>query len=265
MNLPKFKDKKSLFDYLVKEKSELISMKKSVIKLTDIIEFNTDSDVIKELTTDFKDDPTSGVIKRSIIGNTYNWLDSHGDVHVGSTFGKSIKERQEKIFHLHDHKHEITAKVGKFDKVYEKSVAWKDLGINKDGETTVLMADSSIKEKMNKAVFDLYLNKEVDQHSVGMVYVKIDLAINDSDYREEKKNWDEVYSTLGNPEKADENGFFWVVKEAKLIEISAVLMGSNEMTPTVQNISEPSKGTQDNEPSKGTQTKNNFSINDIKI
>ena len=41
---------------------------------------------------------------------------------------------------------------------------------------------------------------------------------------------------LGNPEQAEEKGYFWLVREAKLIEISAVLLGSNELTPTLNEI-----------------------------
>lgn len=246
MKLPKFENKKEKFDYLVKNKTELIELKRSAVKYSDICITPTDEVVSKSINTDYKDDPASGKITRKIIANTYNWLDSHGDVHVGNTFGKSIRERATKVFHLHDHKHEVTAKVGKTQTIEELPIKWSDLGVNKEGTTTALVATSEITEKLNKDVYGQYLDKEIDQHSVGMVYVKMSLAIDDEEYKEEKATWDEVYPKLGNPERADEDKYFWVVQEAKLIEYSAVLFGSNELTPTVENI-EPLKDTQEQE------------------
>ena len=253
MKLPKFETKKEKFDYLVKNKTELIELKKSAVKYSDICITPTDEVVSKAMNTEYKDDPSKGVITRKIIANTYNWLDSHGDVHVGNTFAKSIKERATKVFHLHDHKHEVTAKVGRTKEIEEVLVKWSDLGVNKEGETTVLMATSEISEKLNKDVYGQYLDKEIDQHSVGMIYVKMSLAIDDEEYKEEKSTWDKVYPKLGNPEKADEDKYFWVVEEAKLIEYSAVLFGSNELTPTVENI-EPLKNTQKEEPNEPTKS-----------
>lgn len=252
MKQPKFETKRELFDWLIANKSELIEMKRATIKCADVVEMPQATETNKALFTDYKDDPTSGVIKRSIVANTYNWMDSHNDVHVGNTFSKSINERSNKVFHLHDHKHEVTAKVGKPIEIKEVEVDWIDLGVNRLGKTTVLMLESEIKEAYNKDVFRQYLDNEIDQHSVGMRYVKIQLAVNDPEYKEEKAVWDEYYPKLGNPEQADKQGYFWAVKEAGLIEVSAVLMGSNTLTPTVQNI-EPSEDTQKQEPTEVTQ------------
>ena len=249
---PKFENKQEEIKWLIQNKSDLVEMKKAAIKFTDVAVNTLEEVANKALNTNHKDDVTSGVIKRSIVANTYNWMDSHDDVHVGNTFSKSISERANKVFHLHDHKHEVTAKVGKFEALKETEIPWVDLGVAKQGSTVVLIGESNIKESLNKDVFKQYLDNEIDQHSVGMRYIKIDLAVNDDDYPEEKSVWDAYYDKLGNPQRADEKGYFWAVKEAGLIEISAVLMGSNELTPTVQNI-EPLKNTQKTEPSNDTQ------------
>jgi hypothetical protein len=254
MTVPTFENKADLFKWLTANKSDLMEFKKSALKFSDALTTPTSEGAVKALATNNADDIEAGIIKRSIIGNTYNWLDSHGDVHVGNTFAKSINERANKIFHLHDHKHEVTAKVGRFTGIYEKSVSWADLGVNKAGSTTVLMADSTIQKALNSNVFKMYLDGEIDQHSVGMRYVKMDLAINDKDYPDELATWNKYIDQIGNRNKAEETGYFWAVSEAKLIEISAVLMGSNELTPTVENI-EPSNDTQTakEEPSNDTQ------------
>jgi len=234
-NIPEFKTQKEKFAYLVKNKKELAELKKVEIKFTDPF-IISEKEVNKALTTSFKDDIASGVIKRTIIGNTYNWMDSHDDVLCDNCFDKSIKDRgADKIFHLHDHKREITAKVGTPAAVYEKVVSWRDLGINKDGKTMALFMDSNIKKSYNDKMFDQYLSDEVDQHSVGMYYVTLELAINDVEEKEEYAAWLKYIDGIGNKEKALERGYFWAVKEAKLVEISAVLAGSNELTGTIPN------------------------------
>jgi hypothetical protein len=177
-------------------------------------------------------------LERTIIGNTYLWMDSHDDVHAKGCFNKSIKERGNRVFHLHDHKFERTAKVGNPIRIYEEDVAWKDLGIEKNGMTQALHMDSEILKSYNSQIFDEYKSGLVDQHSVGMQYVKIDLAVNDEDYEEEYKLWQDNIDQIGNKEQAEQRGYFWLVREAKLIEISAVLLGSNELTPTLGEMKE---------------------------
>ena len=236
-----FNTKSELLSYVKAHKKDLIEMKKHQIKRTDAISFDLfDKTAQKQLTTNYEDNPESGVIKRTIVGNTYNWMDSHDDVHLDGVFSKSIRDREGKIWHLHDHIHQITAKVGTPDRIYEKDVLWKDLGISKSGVTQALFMDSNIQKDKNSEIFKGYLNGEIDQHSVGMVYVKIDLAMDDDDEKDEYANWQKYLPIIGNAEKALEQGYFFVVKEAKLIEISAVLEGSNELTPTVSNISQSS-------------------------
>ncbi len=39
----------------------------------------------------YENDEEKGILKRTIVSNTYNWLDSHGDVHLNGIFAKSIQ------------------------------------------------------------------------------------------------------------------------------------------------------------------------------
>ena len=77
-------------------------------------------------------------------------------------------------------------------------------------------------------------------------------------YSSEKANWDKYYPMVANKELADQKGFFWAVTEAKVIEGSAVVKGSNECTPVMeieiekQNI-EADPITSNPEPSNDTQ------------
>ena len=236
MKLPEFNTQKEKFAYLVKNKKELIELKKATMKFTDHFGVAAaEESAAKVLNTHYVDDIASGVIKRTIIGNTYYWMDSHDDVHLDNLFSKSISEKKDKIFHLHDHEYKITSKVGTPVSIYEKSVSWVDLGVNVAGSTMALMMDSNIQKDFNPLIFGQYLSKEINQHSVGMVYVKLDIAINDPSEKEAFAVWNKVINRVGNKEKAIEQGYFFAVSEAKLIEISAVLQGSNELTPTVVN------------------------------
>jgi hypothetical protein len=240
---------------LINNKEFLVAKKKSAIKfcspVSSVIDENS---IFKTLNTSYTDDVTTGKITRKLLANTYNWLDSHGDVHLNGTFTKSIKERKERVWHLHDHEYKVVAKVGEFKDLIEEEIKWRDLGININGKTTALVGESEIIKDYNSKVFNAYLNGKIDQHSVGMIYVKIDLAVNDDSYDVEHKNWLDTIELLGNKEKAYEKGYYWIVKEAKLIEISAVLDGSNELTPTLENIEPTLEDTQKQEQEAAERT-----------
>lgn len=239
---------------LIERKSELIELKKAEVKT--VKGGLTDYEGVIMLGVDKSNADTETKLNRTIVGNTYMWMDSHEDVHAKGVFTKSIKERQDSIFHLHDHKFELTAKVGEPTKVYEKELRWSDFGVSKAGTTTALLMDTEIIKDYNANVFNAYSKGKVKQHSVGMQYVKIDLAVNDSEYEEEYKVWQDNVDNIGNKEVAEEKGYFWLVREAKLIEISAVLLGSNSLTPTLENKSEAVINTSvNNEPSNDTQLK----------
>lgn len=253
----KFKDKAELIKYLISNKSELIQLKKSVTKHSDAFLFTNNEKVeANKIITDFGgDDLQNGIIKRSIVGNTYGWLDSHDDVHIPGIFSKSISENKN-IFHLHDHLYQIAAKVGTPVKFYEQQVNLNDLGLDKIGNATCLIMDSEIKKSYNQMIYNEYLTKQINQHSVGMVYVNLFFCVNDSDYKEEFANWNTYKSYVINIDKAEEQGYFWAVTEAKLREVSCVLQGSNELTPTLNEKLEAVINTSKTiEPSIDTQIK----------
>ena len=245
--LPKFDNKKALFAYLVSNKADLIDISKSVVKFADswdMPDVQRMPSIIGKASIGGND--TSDAIERTIIPNTYYWMDSHDDVHIPGIFAKAISEKMP--FHLHDHIFQVSAKVGKPIKAYEQAINWRDLGIQKDGQTQALFVDSKILKSFNRQIFEAYKDNEVDQHSVGMMYVRMALAVNDPEYKEEYAEWQKHIGKIGNPERAEEKGYFWAHYEAKLREFSAVLQGSNELTPTLP----AGKSTQD-APSEDTQ------------
>lgn len=248
---------------IIKRKDELINIKKTTIKYSDYV-INVP---LKEVENAFKVavvNAETEVEEKStvkVIANTYYWLDSHSDVHVKGCFTKSISESLPagKIFHFDNHNHSFSAKVGNVLDTTETKVNWKDLGVEKEGKTICVIGKTELIEDYNCQVYDAYENNQINQHSVGMQYVNLQLAVNSPTETEAYKLWNEVYPLLGNPEVADGQGYFWVVKEAKLKEYSCVLWnGSNVLTPTIKNI-EPSNDTQneDKKPSNDTlDTKN---------
>lgn len=254
--LPDFATKRDLYGYLVEKKADFIGLAKMTPKHADAFGGNyIEAKVSKEYSKEFNTDSDTA-IKRTVIGNTYNWMDSHDDVHLSGVFSKSINER--KAWHLHDHLFQVMAKVGRPEKIYEKYIDWVQLGVNKSGQTQALFMDSEILKEYNSQIFLEYKNGEINQHSVGMQYVKLSLAINDKEYKEEFATWNKVYPILGNPETADKKGYFWAVEEAKLIEISCVLEGSNTLTHTLSQFT-------DNEPpSTQSQPKSRFATMAIK-
>lgn len=208
------------------EKKELRAVKKATLeKHSDILTKRPIKvlETNKELPSDSEE-----IIYRTIIANTYYFMDSHGDVHVKGCFTKSIKEG--KRFFLHDHEFKVSAKIGEFLATYEKEVEWSELGIDKEGTTIVLAHDVAIKKSYNESLFNQYKENKIDQHSVGMQYVNIELALNYPDDEEAYKLFHEFLPKLGNQETALESGYFWVIYEAKHRETSAVLIASNPIT-----------------------------------
>jgi len=240
-----FSSKSEYLAHLVANKKDIINLKKSTVKFSDANSFSISKfgNVIKVITGN-EDNIESGIIKRTIVANTYNWLDSHGDVHIKGVFTKTLQENKNNIFHLHDHEYKLTSKVGNPVDIYEGGISWAELGVNKEGGTTSLFMDTNISKAYNAQIFEQYLTKQINQHSVGMMYVKLFMCVNDSQYKEEYTNWNTYFPMVGNSDKALEEGVFFAVTEAKLKEISCVIAGSNELTPTL----EPNKIAPVNEP-----------------
>lgn len=239
--IEQFEKKEDRINYLIKNKKELINLKKSAVKYCDA--FSTVYNKIPKSIQKGSENDSETLIK-TIVGNTYNWMDSHDDVHLNGVFSKSISEKSREVFHLRDHEYKISAKIGNPISIIEQDISWTALGVNKQGNTQALIMQSEIiNDEYNKRFYNDYKLGKINQHSVGMQYIKLDLAINDPEDEEAYKVWNDNINKIANKEKAEALGYFWAVKEAKLIEISAVLVGSNELTPTINSNQEPLKST----------------------
>lgn len=230
-----FQTQEELFKALKENKKELISLKKSIEKRADAFSYVGTSIVEKNVNKeDVSNNNDVNELQVKVVINTTNFIDSHNDLHINGIWNKSVSDNKT-FLHLQEHERE-------FDKVISdnaigtvESMTWKSLGFPYNGKTEALVFNSTIQKKRNEFMFNQYSNGWVKNHSVGMRYVKIDLAVNsESEWdKDEKELWDKYYPVVANKEVADERGYFWVVSEAKIVEGSAVVMGSNSATPTL--------------------------------
>jgi hypothetical protein len=234
--IPVFKTNEELFSYLKTNKDDLIYAKKSEMKKADGFSANTiqisGADVVNKGVVD---EDVRSVKVRAIINTTYV-KDSHGDVHIDGLWKKSLDENS-RIKHLQEHQMLFSKVIADKDdlKAFTKTYSWKDLGYDFEGKTQALVFDSVVKESRNKEMYKEYKDGNVDNHSVGMYYVKIALALDsdDEDYKEEKAEFDKHIDKIVNKDVVKRDKWFWAVYEAKAIEGSAVPMGSNPLTPTM--------------------------------
>jgi hypothetical protein len=228
---------KELTAFLIEHKKELISQKRAMIKRTDPVSaspsifFVKGDKIVKADEEIISEDATSLRVK--VVANTALFMDSQMDVLIPDCWKTTIKQRKGMIPHLHDHIHEIGAEIGDVVDIYSQDISLSDLGINKSGKTQCLIFETDVKKSYNEIVYNKYKNKKIKQHSIGLQYIKLDIAINDEESEKEYNFWKKYYDQLINPEMADERGFFFVIQEIKLLENSAVLFGSNELTPTL--------------------------------
>ncbi len=231
-----FESKEDLFKALVENKKELISIKKSITKNADAVSYGYVETIKSGANKAIASADLPQELSVKVVINTTNFLDSHGDVHIDGIWNKSVKDNKS-FLHLQEHDRSFDKIITDNAKASIQSMTWKELGFSYSGSTQALIFESTIDKLRNGFMLKQYANGWVKNHSVGMRYVQIELAINSSaDYDKEYKDmWDEYYPIIANKEVADERGYFWVVKEAKIIEGSAVVMGSNSATPTLEN------------------------------
>lgn len=241
-----FPTQKDLFAYLVENKQELFDQKKSITKraeggLSFIVNDDKPLSEVTKAKPIYSNDKEAGILKRTIVANTYWWMDSHSDVHLGrgaeeenAVFTETIKNRASKIYPTDQHNWSLDGKMGKTLALYESPISWRALGVGRTGMTEALFAEAEIHKSKNEARYNDYLNNEIDQHSVGMRYQDIQLAVNDQDeYPKEYAIYQKYINKIGNRQEVEKQGFFFAVGKAYLAEYSAVIAGSNELTPTL--------------------------------
>lgn len=233
---------KDLFNFLIENKKALVNEKKSMpVKWADTFsystkhQFKTKSGAVKDITAgEETEDPTdTEVIRVEVVANTCLWMDSQRDVLLIDSSKRSIKNNKDLMVHIRDHNYSVESKIGEVVDVQLRTMLWKDLNVDIPGSTQVIVFTTDVMKDYNVKVFNQYKAGKIKQHSIGLCYINIELAINDPDYEKEIDFWNKYIDLLGNKDEAIEYGYFWVVSEIKLLENSCVLFGSNVLTPVL--------------------------------
>lgn len=246
MKIPSFQNAEDRRKWFNENKSLLMIEKKATLKHGDIATYQPTQTASKAINKD------SNTLQVKSVINTIGVLDSHGDVHMAGIWNKTVKENTSPYL-LQEHKMAFDSIIS--DKVTPsvEVISWKELGVNAIGSTEALVFNSEIDKDRNPFMFNQYKNGWVRNHSVGMQYVKIKLAVNDEEMEEEYKEWKSTIDKVINKEEAERLGYYFTVYEAKMVEGSAVPMGSNSVTPTLEaKDNEPSNDTHKQEPPQGT-------------
>jgi hypothetical protein len=227
-----FETKKEMFAAIKASKEILLASKKAEVKTKN----NPFAIITPKESTQIKGNPDleKGYFY-AVISNT-NYLDSHGDVHLTNSMNQTAKDQNNKVYYVADHQLKVDSIIAtpKNVELSIKETSFINIGVDSDLSTQLLLFKIKNDKIIHSKAKQLIDEKEEIQNSIRMMYVKIDVAFNstDEEYKEEYKNWNEVYPKLGNPEKAAEEGMFWIVRELKIVkEGSMVLFGSNDATP----------------------------------
>jgi hypothetical protein len=173
------------------------------------------------------------------VVNSSNILDSHRDLHVKGNWDKSVKEQQGKVYLVFDHqlkRNEIIAMKEDIS-MFTAEIPFSLIGKNYDGDTYALIYKVAKNRIVNKDAKEWLNDGYSLEASVRMQYVKIELAVNtnDTDSVKEKETFDKYIDVIANKNEFKELDYFWVVKEAKNVqESSLVMFGSNSATGTIQ-------------------------------
>lgn len=259
-NLPR----KELFTFLKENKKALLAQKKAIKKEfyslvpgpmygikdigKDVFEMKAAADAV------IPDTATSLMVEAA--ANTSMWCDTAMDVLLKNAGKKSIKERKGGIPHIYDHKWSVLTEVGDVKDIYYQDLPLRQLGLKMDGTAQVLTFYTEVIKSYVPEVFEKYRLKKIKQHSIGLWYDDIQLAINAPDdeyWEDEYKVYKKYIDQIINKEFVEERGYFFAVSQFTLLENSAVLLGANFLTPTIS-TSEKTTATSDTPPVSGTES-----------
>lgn len=224
--------------YIKDNKQKLAEEKIAALKAADAVSFcrvyhNGRRDATK---SEGDGQPTSDTLDVEVVINTTGLLDSHDDVHIAGLWDEDLaKHRNRLVYLLQEHDRDFDKVISDEVEVSVETRSWQELGAPFDGDTQALVFKAKVRRERNKFMFEQYLNGWVRNHSVGMRYIDLELCVNSEEkyYSDEKEAWDKYIDQVANREEAEELGYFWAVTKAELVEGSAVLMGSNWVTPTL--------------------------------
>jgi hypothetical protein len=257
----KFLSKDEMFFALKANVDKIISIKKAAIKDSDGVSFQFRENV--ENVTKAAPAETLKAVKDGDtiypVINTTNWLDSHGDVHLDGIWDTSIAQQQGKIFYAVNHELKLGSIISYQDEVTMsvKTMNWTDLGENYPGQTQALIFAAKLTDASNKAATKAIKAQKPLENSVRMQYVDMVLCVDSSakGLEQERMNFYTYLPKIANKEDATAAGYFWAIKQAKIVkEGSAVLAGSNRVTPILYTDPSNKQSTKETEPPANSST-----------
>lgn len=169
--------------------------------------------------------------KRIVTGiyNAYNFVDSGMDVLIDGCCKRSIKDNGPESNAVakikHALFHDTTRLPGKILVLDERTIDTdfgKVTGIYFETKMDTSTEGNDTLIKYQEGIYD--------NHSIGFRYIKADKIERDGQHGNSSV-WKKYMDLLSNPEKAEEYGYFYAIKEIKLFEGSTVAQGMNELTP----------------------------------
>lgn len=243
-----YSSKEALFDDFRKNIDSIIDFKKSEIhkscekgltvtcKSLDLLKF---SDQLKGIKID--DGYYYIAVNSTLI------LDGHEDLHLNGLWNKSVKEQQGKNYLVADHDLCIDKVIVRKEHIemFTAKLPFALLGYEYKGETEALIYKIPKDKVIHERVKEWLDSGDSIEASVRMQYVTIEFAM-DSNAPEDitlKKNYDTYLPMIANKDEFEYIPYFFVIKEAKNVrESSLVIFGSNPVTGAISNT-EPSKDT----------------------
>lgn len=243
-----FKSKSEMYKALKANQNLIIDSKKATVKFTDWLDMRVmavksqDAEKAEGEEVEIK----LGDYIFPVI-NTTNYLDSHGDVHIDDIWNVSIADQKNKVYYIINHDLEIGKVIAYPDDVVPmvKSMAWTELGRPYSGLTQALIFKVKLTERGNADANQAIIGKVALQNSIRMRYIRMKLCINDTAqyFKEEYANWLQYVDKVANREEVEDLGYFWAILEAQIYkEGSAVLFGSNDVTPILTTAPEDKSG-----------------------
>jgi len=239
--LPEFQSKSELFSHLRLNKTIYTQAKKAELKHADAVvcapfhQFKHDDATIKAFDLSAGMTETDKTLPLSVVINTTNVRDSHKDVHIPGIWKKTLSESKYLLF-LQEHKMSFDKIISDNVQAFTREMMWAELGVSYMGLTQALIFNVNAEKERNPYMIEQYIKGYVKNHSVGMRYVQLFLAMKSDDKRDitERDIWEKYAQHVHNLSEFEEDEpYFWAVTEAKVVEGSAVPLGSNQYTPTL--------------------------------
>ena len=163
-----------------------------------------------------------------------NYIDSHGSIFTEECLRESLNENIiHNADHIRDYDHLISTSVEK----EIRSIPFIELGVDIEGNATAFCFKSVFDKDDNERMYKQYKRGRVKYHSIEFDWSRRSKELlcinNEREGQEYKDNWDKYYPTVINKEVADARGWFYVYERAPIVAVSAVVLGSNKVTPTL--------------------------------